>query len=106
MRFDAPPSILRPEMSARVSFLAKKPDEAQLQAKPKTVLPGGTVVERSGQKVVFVVDQGKVKAVPVKLGPAFGAGFELLEGPSPGTKIVKEPPPVLADGAAVKEKTS
>lgn len=106
VRFDAPPSILRPEMSARVSFLAKKPDEAQLQAKPKTVLPGGTVVERSGQKVVFVVDQGKVKAVPVKLGPAFGAGFELLEGPSPGTKIVKEPPPVLADGAAVKEKTS
>jgi len=106
VKFDAPPAVLRPEMSARVSFLAKQMDEATRNAKPKTVVPGGTVVERAGEKVVFVVEEGKVRRVPVKVGPAYGAGFELIDGPSPGTRIVKEPPAVLADGQSVKEKSS
>ncbi len=106
VKFDAPPEVLRPEMSARVSFLAKKMDDAARKEKPKTVVPGGTIVDRGGEKVVFVVQDGKVRRVPVKVGPAFGAGFELLDGPSPGTRIVKEPPAVLADGQPVKEKSS
>lgn len=106
VKFDAPPEVLRPEMSARVSFLAKKLDEATRKEKAKIVVPGGTVVDRGGEKVVFVVEDGKVRRVAVKVGPAFGAGFELLEGPSPGTRIVKEPPAVLADGQSVKEKSS
>lgn len=106
VKFDAPPGVLRPEMSARVSFLAKKIDEAARKEKPKTVVPGGTVVDRGGEKVVFVVEDGKVRRVPVKVGPAFGTGFELIDGPSPGTRIVKEPPAVLADGQSVKEKSS
>ena len=106
VRFDAPPALLRPEMSARVSFLAKKMDEAARKERAKTVVPAGAVQDRAGSKVVFVVEEGKVRAVPVQVGPAFGTGFELLEGPPPGTKIVKQPPPTLADGQSVKEKSS
>jgi hypothetical protein len=41
---------------------------------------------------------------PVTLGPAFGNGFELVSGPQPGTKVVKQPPADLADGQQIKER--
>jgi hypothetical protein len=43
--------------------------------------------------------------VPVTLGPSFGDGFELVDGPSPGTKLVSDPPPNLGDGQAIKERS-
>jgi hypothetical protein len=53
---------------------------------------------------VFRIDDGKVRLVPVTLGPPFGSGFELLGGPAAGTRVVKAPPPELRDGQAIKEK--
>jgi multidrug efflux pump subunit AcrA (membrane-fusion protein) len=106
VRFKAPPAELRPEMSARVSFLQKPLDEAQLKETAKNVVPAAAVVERAGGKAVYVLDAGKVKLVPVTLGEALGSGFVLKEGPAPGTRVVKDPPRDLADGQSVKEKTS
>ena len=63
------------------------------------------VVERSGAKVVFVAEGDKVRMVPVQLGPDMGRGFELLQGPSPGTKLVMNPPETMADGLKFKERT-
>jgi RND family efflux transporter MFP subunit len=94
-----------PDMAARVSFLTTELDEAELKAPPKTIIPGEAVVTRSGAKVVFVVDDGRLRLVPVELGPPFGSGFELKRGPPPGTKLVKSPAETLTDGQAVKEKT-
>jgi RND family efflux transporter MFP subunit len=94
-----------PEMAARVSFLAKALDAAELKIPPKKIVPTNALVERGGAKHVFVIDNGKVRLVPVTLGPAFGSGFELAEGPPPGTRLVKDPPPALADGQQVKERT-
>jgi HlyD family secretion protein len=93
-----------PDMSARVSFLAKALDAAQLQEKPKTIVPASALAERGGSKVVFVVDSGIVRMRPVQLGPVFGDGFELISGPDPGTKLVKSPAATLADGQPVKER--
>jgi RND family efflux transporter MFP subunit len=94
-----------PDMAARVSFLARQLDDAQMKEPPKIVMPGSAVTERLGAKVVFVVADDKVRIVPVTLGPAFGSGFELTQGPAPGTKIVNEPPPTLADGQSIKERS-
>jgi hypothetical protein len=58
----------------------------------------------NGSRVVYVVDDGKVRLTPVSVGPAFGSGFELLKGPGAGTRLVKDPPPTLADGHSVKER--
>lgn len=102
---NAPPE-LRPEMSARVSFLSKPIDAAALQAPPKIVVPQAAVIDRAGGKAVWVVDGGKVRLVTVVLGETFGTGFVLKQGPPPGTRIVKDPPNVLSDGKPVKEKTS
>jgi RND family efflux transporter MFP subunit len=101
--FDDETDGVLPDMSARVSFLAKELDAEELKVPPKTIIPGGAVAERAGAKVTFVVEDGKVRMVPVELGPAFGSGFELVTGPSPGSRVVKDPPKTLADGQGVKE---
>jgi hypothetical protein len=41
----------------------------------------------------------------VRLGEKIGGGYELLEGPAPGTRVVASPPATLADGRKIKEKT-
>jgi RND family efflux transporter MFP subunit len=104
VRIKSPPENLRPEMSARVSFLDKPLDEAQLKEPPKTIVPAGAVIDQAGGKAVWVVDQGRVKLVPVTLGEAFGSGFVIQSGPPPGTRVVKDPAKELVDGQAVKEK--
>lgn len=101
--FDDDTQGVLPDMSARVSFLTRELDAAELKLPPKTIIPGGAVTERAGAKVAFVVEDGKVRMVPVELGPAFGSGFELVSGPSPGSRVVKDPPKTLADGQGVKE---
>jgi multidrug efflux pump subunit AcrA (membrane-fusion protein) len=93
-----------PDMAARVSFLNKPLDPEALKQPPKIIVPSSAVAERGGAKVVFVVEDDVVRMVPVKLGPSFGRGFELSEGPRPGTRLVAEPPELLSDGQRVKEK--
>ena len=94
-----------PEMSARVSFLNKETDDAAIKAPPKLIVPGSALATRNGAKVVYVVEDGKIRVTPVALGPAFGSGFELLKGPGAGTRLVKDPPETLADGQGVKERS-
>jgi len=92
-----------PEMAARVSFLQKKLDDAALKEPAKRIVPASAVVDRNGAKHVFVVVEGRAKLVPVALGAPFGGGFELKDGPTPGTKVIKDPPATLTDGQPVKE---
>ena len=94
-----------PEMSARVSFLGKELDARAIQEPPRLVVPGSALSARSGSKVVFVMEDGKVRMVPVTLGPSYGDGFVLLQGPASGTKVVKNPQADLRDGQAVEERT-
>lgn len=94
-----------PDMSARVSFLTQAIDPASLQQKAKTVVPASAVVDRGGAKVVFVLDGEAVRMRNVTLGERIGSGFELLDGPEVGARLVVEPPADLTDGQQVKEKS-
>ncbi|WP_394839521.1 efflux RND transporter periplasmic adaptor subunit [Pendulispora rubella] len=94
---------LRAEMAARVGFLREALDPEKLHAAPKSVVPKSAVVERGGQKVVFALRGDAVHLERVTLGEAFGAGFVLAEGPSPGTRVAENPGPDLVDGQMVKE---
>jgi HlyD family secretion protein len=94
-----------PEMSARVAFLSAELDKDAMKAPPKTIVPSAAVATVNGERVVYVVVDGKVRRTPVTLGPQFGSGFELVKGPPAGTRVVKEPPPELADGQAIKERS-
>jgi RND family efflux transporter MFP subunit len=105
--FTDPADGVLPDMSARVSFLAQELDAEAIKAPPKLVVPRAAVVERGGAKVVFVVEDGRVRMTPITIaGTDTGAGavFELESGPSAGTHVVKDPPPDLRDGQEIKEK--
>jgi RND family efflux transporter MFP subunit len=93
-----------PEMAARVSFLSEELDEAAMQAAPKVVVPAAAIVDRGGAKVVFVVEEGILRMRGVTLGDALGSGFELVDGPASGTKVVRGPADTLTDGQKVVEK--
>jgi RND family efflux transporter MFP subunit len=94
-----------PDMSARVSFLSEALDAQAMQAEARHVVPAAALAERGGAKVVFVVEEDRVRMQNVSLGEAIGNGFELTEGPSPGTRLVRNPPPTLSDGQKIKEKS-
>src|SRR5690606_29610538 len=64
---DATDRVL-PDMSARVSFLTKELEADQMQEPAKVVVPATALTERSGAKVVFVLDAGVVKMKGVTLG--------------------------------------
>ncbi|MDB4974604.1 MAG: family efflux transporter subunit [Myxococcaceae bacterium] len=94
-----------PDMSARVSFLTEALDQATLAAQSKLVVPTAAVVARSGQQGVFVVSDAVARFEPVTLGPKSGDdGFELVQGPASGTRVVMNPDPTLSNGQRVKER--
>ncbi len=93
-----------PEMSVRATFLGSPISDEALKARPKKVVASSAVVERSGRKVVLVVDDGVVREIPVTLGPSMGNSLELLDGPPSGAHVVSAPPPEIVDGSKVKEK--
>jgi RND family efflux transporter MFP subunit len=106
VKFVDPPEGVLPDMSARVSFLSKAMDEAQLKEKPKTIVPSSALVDRAGTKVLFVLEEdGVVRMRNVTVGAELGGGFEVVDGPAAGTRVVANPPETLADGQRVKEKT-
>jgi HlyD family secretion protein len=105
VRFLDRDATVLPEMAARVSFLDAPLDAAKLSERPKRIVPGNAVTDRAGAKVVFTLESGNVHMTPVTLGPPFGDGFELVDGPAPGTKIVSDPGATLGDGQAIKERT-
>jgi RND family efflux transporter MFP subunit len=96
-------SDVLPEMSARVSFLSKAITEAAKNEAPKKVVSADAIADRGGQKVVFAINDGKLHAVPVKVGGNVGSTVELLDGPPQGTKVVVKPTGETADGQRIKE---
>ena len=103
VKFVDPPTGVLPDMAARVSFLSRALDDKALKEAPKLVVPAPAITERGGAKVVFIADGGQVRLATVQLGPAVPGGFELVQGPPAGTRVVKSPPATLADGQKIKE---
>ncbi len=93
-------------MAAKVSFLTRPLDAAQLKAAPKLVAPADAVVERGGRTVVYVVEEGRARELAVATGPRLGDSIELTSGPVTGTRVVRHPSPRLGPGQSVKEKKS
>ncbi len=102
--FVDPKDGVLPDMAARVSFLTKEISAEAMKEPPKRIVPANAVLDRQGSKVVFVVEQGKVKMTGVTVGAEIAGGLELIDGPPPGTKVVSNPPGTLEDGQKIKEK--
>lgn len=98
--FEQPDARVLPEMSAKVTFLARSAEPA---SKPELVVPRGAVVSRGGGSQVWKLDAKNVaRPVAVTLGPARGSDQVIATGLTTGDRVVVSPPPDLAEGATVQ----
>jgi RND family efflux transporter MFP subunit len=96
---------LKPEMSAKVTFLEpeKKQPSAATSA-PVVLVPQDAVASRDGKSVVFLVREGKAVARTVSTGVERGSQVVIRDGLSGGEVLVSHPPESLKDGDAVRVK--
>lgn len=102
VRIDAPDRDLLPDMTAAVSFLAGEPT-APIEVLP--AIPLSALVEVDGRDAVFVVEDQRVRVVPVTVREE-GEHAALLSGPEEGAFLVDAPPPGLANGDAIRVEGS
>lgn len=102
---------LRPEMSAKVTFLerARKGGAPPGTSKSIITVPRDAVVARNEMNVVFVVDdrkndRKKVHLVPVLTSAEMTDGVIITQGLTGAETLVRNPPSSLKDGDVVKTK--
>lgn len=99
---------LKPEMSAKVTFLEPPREAADAAApeKPTILVPQAAVVTRDGAPRVFEIVEGRARLRPITTS---GSRRDLLivSGGLAGSEVlVARPPDTLADGAAVTSRAS
>jgi len=92
-------SRVLPDMSAKVAFLEREVSAGD--RKPVTVVPKQAVVERAGEKAVFVVKDGRAVLTRVEGGRAIGDLVQVA-GVAAGDRVIVKPLDRLADGDRVK----
>jgi RND family efflux transporter MFP subunit len=94
---DKDPRVL-PDMSAKVAFLARKPNPDEKRA--VAAVQPGAIVERDGKKFAFVLKDDKAHATPVSAGRKIGDLVE-VQGLTAGDRVVLNPGEKVKDGVAV-----
>lgn len=96
---------LKPEMSAKVTFLeSEKKSEQKAPGTTVVSVPKAAVVTRDGKPLVFLLREGKAVARPVVLGTERQDQVVIKDGLAGGETIVARPPDTLRDGDAVRAK--
>ena len=95
---------LRPEMSAKVTFLEHAGDPSRT-VRPIITVPKNVLVARNGSTVVFVVDgQNKIHLVPVSIRGERQDEVIVDQGLAGTEALLLRPPSTLKDGDTVKTK--
>jgi RND family efflux transporter MFP subunit len=97
------PRIL-PDMSVKVAF--RETAAAPVSVTRAVLVPKSALESQDGHDVVFVARDGRVERRAITVSDTQGEDAVLSAGVSAGEKVVVNPPPVLKDGAQVKEKKS
>jgi RND family efflux transporter MFP subunit len=98
---DRDPRIL-PEMGAKVVFLRAGAGAPLTVAARRVTVPAGAVVTSGDGSKVWVLEDGKVSARAVEVGPAHGDQVEIRKGLAGGESVVVDPPAGLKNGARVR----
>src|SRR2546427_712059 len=94
--------IIKPEMSAKVSFLENQPAATQ---QPRITVPKGAVRIAEGATSVWTVREGIVHRVGIVRGQETETGIEIKQGLHDGDVVVVSPPANLANGRKVSVGT-
>src|SRR5215475_6451384 len=94
--------IIKPEMSAKVSFLENQPAATQ---QPRITVPKGAVRIEAGATYVWTVREGIVQRVGIVRGQETETGIEIKQGLHDGDVVVVSPQANLANGRKVSVGT-
>jgi len=95
-------SRVLPEMGAKVLFLTKPAEESEMQEKPFLSIPSKAVTERDGKKIVYCVNDNVATSVVVTVGRRLGSSTEILNGITPGEKVIDNITAAIVEGVKVK----
>jgi HlyD family secretion protein len=96
---------LRPEMSAKVTFVEKEaPREAGTPPARVVTAPADAVTSRDGKPAVFEVVEGRARRRGVTVGGERQGRVVIRDGLAGGELLVARPPETLKDGDAVRVK--
>jgi HlyD family secretion protein len=96
---------LRPEMSAKVTFLERDRPAAQAPSapvKPVVMVPQEAVVSRGGSPQVFEVVAGRARARSIQTGAAQQGRVVVRDGLVGSEVLISRPPDTLKDGDPVR----
>ena len=99
-------AALKPEMSAKVSFLEAPIEGAAVEAKPVVTVPDSAVVRRGTDSAVFAIVDGQARTRSIETGPAQAGQVIVKSGLTGQETLVARPAADLKDGDRVKVKTS
>ena len=101
VKVENPDDQLRPEMNARVNFLADAAPAGE-KSVSRVLVPKEAVVRKDGKEFVFVIKGNKVELRSIRVGEESGGFFQVLEGLSGGESIATTGADKLNDGDRVK----
>jgi RND family efflux transporter MFP subunit len=102
IRFATLDPRIMPEMSAKAAFLTRP--LAPGEELPRLAAPAKALATRNGESVVFRIDNGHAREIPVTTGAPLGDMVEITGEISPGDRLVLSPPGALGNGDAVEIK--
>jgi HlyD family secretion protein len=102
VKVENPDEQLRPEMNARVNFLAPQQKTDGAAPAARVLVPQAAVVSRSGSDFVFVVKGDRVEMRTIKKGDPSGDKFVVFDGLSGGERVVTKDVESLGDGDRVR----
>ena len=103
IRIDAKDPRLIPEMGVRVSFL-QDDTEASDGATDGVLIPASAIREHDGGDLVFVLEGDHVRERQVTVGEEIGDRRLIERGLTAGERVVRDPPPALADGMRISPR--
>jgi RND family efflux transporter MFP subunit len=93
---------LKPEMSAKVTFVEPAVAPATATTQRLVVVPQTAVVTREGSSQVFAIVDGVAQSKAVTLGPPRQDGVVITDGLAGTETLVAQPPASLRDGDRVR----
>jgi RND family efflux transporter MFP subunit len=91
-------AIVRPEMSAKITFTAAAGGAAQ---QPIILIPKNTAIKNGRDTFVWTIREGLARRVPILTGRELESGLEVKSGLDGGETIIVTPPENLHEGQTV-----
>jgi RND family efflux transporter MFP subunit len=106
IRFRSYDRRVLPEMSAKVTFLARELSDEQGANQPLLTVPASAIATRDGRQVVYRIEDDRAIEVPVASGRTMGSLVEIKQGLKEGDKVVSKVDDQIRDGAKIVVKSS